>query len=37
METIDCFFVMVLLFFAKIRNFLYGCKSKIYFVCHILK
>lgn len=37
METIDCFFVMMLLFFAKIRNFLYGCKSKIYFVCHILK
>ena len=37
METIDCFFLHDAAFFAKIRNFLYGCKSKIYFVCHILK
>ena len=37
METIDCFFCHDAAYFAKIRNFLYGCKSKIYFVCHILK
>lgn len=37
METIDCFLSWCCFFFAKIRNFLYGCKSKIYFVCHILK